>query len=190
MNDLEFGLKAELPALTAPSITETGLGKGTGDSQLHVGGEAFASYALSRRFFLTGLVGTRRRYLQWPPHEDLTATAETRALRLALGGRVSFLDPPTFVSLNVGGGWVSGWWQIQLGAAPGDLKWRGPMGYAGVQVDHFFNPHFALTGELRGWVERQGEGTISHQDEDGVGWAFEHPGAAGGLSVLVGLTFR
>jgi hypothetical protein len=190
VNDLEFGLKGEIPFVTGPSITETGLGKGPGDSQLHLGFEAFGAYALTQQVYLTGLVGTRRRYMDWEPHGDLSATGESRALRVALGGRVSLLKPPTFVALNLGGGWVSGWWQIQLGAAPGDLRWRGPLGYAGVQVDHFLNPHFALTGELRGWGELQGAGEISHDmGEDGT-WRFEHPAAAGGLSLLVGFTFR
>ena len=36
----------------------------------------------------------------------------------------------------------------------------------------------------------QGSGVISHDMGEAGEWAFEHPSAAGGLSLLVGLTFR
>lgn len=195
IRDVEFGLKGEIPLVATASITEST--DGQGDSQLHVGWEGWAALAVTPRWWVTTTLGTRRQYLMYPVDDGTPPILQTRAMRLYGGLRVSFLDAPTFLNLNVAGGWCSSWWRVELGGANGDRRAGGLGGYASVGVDRFLNPRFAVGVELRGWGEQHAQESMrldSAEAEAGRDevreWAFTHSPNQTGISLLATVTFR
>lgn len=185
IHDLELAIKLEIPVYATPSVRELELG--AGESELHFGFRGDFAYVLSDRWALTGAVGTRRQYLYFEPEDEAldTPRIQSRVLRLEAGGRLSVLDPPTFLVFTGGLGWVSAFWGLDYAGLTGDRVSRGGGAYLGVGVDHFFNPRFALSGELRGWGELTPAETLATDP-----FAFEMPAARAGVSLLVGFTFR
>ena len=189
IKDLEMGVRGELPLVASPSITETYDGKG--DSQLHVGWEGFFAYVVHPRWSFTGTFGTRWRYLGWEAEEGFDPLVQTRAMRIYFGARASFLEPPTFLALNLSGGLVSSYWRLDLGGATGDRRAAGPGALVGLELSHFVNPHFAVTLELRGWAERHDdERLVIEATDDSRGWDFRHSKGQTGVSLVAGLLFR
>lgn len=192
IRDVEFGLKGEIPLVATPAITE--LSDGQGDSQLHLGWEGFAAVAVTERWWVTGLLGTRRQYLMYPVPDGTPPVIQTRAMRMYAGTRLSLLDGPTFLNLGVSGGWVSSWWRLDLGGATGDRRSGGPGGLVSVGVERFLNPRLAVGVELRGWAELQDDErirlTADPDDLDDRDWVFEHSPSQSGLSLLLTATFR
>jgi len=189
IRDLEMGVRVEVPLMASPSITETYDGKG--DSQLHLGWEAGFAYILTRRWAFTGTLGTRWQYLGWEDPADDDALIQSRAMRLYLGGRASFLQPPTFVAVNFSGGLVSNYWRLDVGGLNGDRRSAGPGGLVGLELTHFVNRRFALTVELRGWAELHDDESLGFEAfEETRGWDFQHARGQRGISLVAGFLVR
>lgn len=184
-----MGLRGEVPLLTTPSITEAT--DGNGGSQLHVGWEAHFAYVLTEQWAFTGTFGTRWQYLGWEADEGFDPLIQTRAMRLYFGARRSFLRPPTFVSVHAGAGFVGSYWRLEIGGLNGDRRASGPGALAGIELQHFVNPRFAFTLELRGFTElHDAERIRIPATDESRGWDFKHSSGQHGVSVLAGLLFR
>lgn len=182
IHDLELGLKLEVPYAT-PSVLDATLGEG--DSELHFGFRGDFHYVMTERLAISGAIATRRQYLSFDMPEDEILTVLNRTLRLEAGARVSLLEPPTFLVFTGGVGWVSAWWGLNYTGLTGDRVTRGGGAHLGVGVDHFLNPRFALSGELRGW------GELYPPEEVSAGpYSLSMPPGRVGASLLVGFTFR
>lgn len=183
IHDLELGIKLEVPLYATPSVREARLG--AGESELHFGYRGDFAYVLSDRWALTGAVSTRRQYLYFEDEDFGTPRIQSRTLRLEAGGRLSLLEPPTFLVFTGGVGWVSAFWGLDYNGLTGDRVSRGGGAYLGAGVDHFFTPRFALSGELRGWGELYPPDSLSVDP-----FSFEMPPGRAGVSLLVGFLFR
>ncbi|MCB9759602.1 MAG: hypothetical protein H6739_07150 [Alphaproteobacteria bacterium] len=176
-----------MPVVSTPLITEEGFGQGRGDGVLHLGGELNAAYALTERWLLMALVGTRRSYMGWESVENdgPAPSIQTRTMRIQVGMKRSFTEPPTFPFLSASAGLCSSWWGLQYGTLEGDRISRGPGVAIGAGVDHFLSRRVAVSGELRGWAELHGAEAIAID-----GWRFESRYYRVGGSLLVGFTFN
>ncbi|MED5374101.1 MAG: hypothetical protein VX899_24000 [Myxococcota bacterium] len=185
LRDGEIGLRLEAPFTASPNVQDQSLG--LGQSQLHFGFEGEFAGAVNQRLYLLGRVGSRRQYLAFEDadYEPDQAFVESRSMRVLVGAQYSLLDAPTFVVLSASVGISSSYWVARVGAGSGDRKGWGPAGTLGLGVDHFVNPRFAITGELRGWGERQ----QAEQMSSGP-YAFTSPSYRAGASLLVGIKFR
>lgn len=185
IHDTEFGLRVEAPVLDTPSVVETARGEGEGEQQLHFGWEATFSYALTSEVYLTGLVGARRSFGAFDEVDGSFPFLITRQQRLMLGLKYSFTSPPTFPYLSLHAGFVGSWWRVEVYGLDGDRVDWGPTLNAGVGVDHFLNPRWAVNVEARPWFERAEVEYITLDP-----WAFESPPFRAGFSVLVGIIRR